>query len=257
MLRAILKAADLCAADPALVARRLVDNKFTDRYDYALQALGEVPYRKWRDYDAEDAMRFYALRLHEAGTIKSIPQNIIADGTDWRFINELKRELKMIKNYERKHSMQNVQNRRRFLTGLTATGAMGLIGSPTPAQCRTAAGDDFRPLANVSQDFRLSGAGIHFRRAAARRGFHRRPVRDGGHRPAIPRTGSPMAKSTSTGTSLRHLSAQIQGGVPIKVLAGMHAGCLELIANDSIRSIADLKGRRVGIDISRRTRINC
>ena len=39
-------------------------------------------------------MRFYALRLHEAGLIQSTPQKIIADGTDWRFLNELKRELK-------------------------------------------------------------------------------------------------------------------------------------------------------------------
>ena len=27
-------------------------------------------------------------------SIKSTPQKIIADGTDWRFLNELKRELK-------------------------------------------------------------------------------------------------------------------------------------------------------------------
>ena len=39
-------------------------------------------------------MRFYALRLHEVGMIKSNPQQIIAEGTDWRFLNELKRELK-------------------------------------------------------------------------------------------------------------------------------------------------------------------
>ena len=39
-------------------------------------------------------MRFYALRLHEAGMIKSSPNGIIAEGTDWRFLNELKRELK-------------------------------------------------------------------------------------------------------------------------------------------------------------------
>jgi NitT/TauT family transport system substrate-binding protein len=39
-------------------------------------------------------MRFYALRLHEAGMVESSPQKIIADGTDWRFLNELKRELK-------------------------------------------------------------------------------------------------------------------------------------------------------------------
>jgi NitT/TauT family transport system substrate-binding protein len=39
-------------------------------------------------------MRFYALRLHEAGMIKSSPQKLIAQGTDWRFLNELKKELK-------------------------------------------------------------------------------------------------------------------------------------------------------------------
>jgi NitT/TauT family transport system substrate-binding protein len=39
-------------------------------------------------------MRFYALRLHEVGMVKSSPNKIIAEGTDWRFLNELKRELK-------------------------------------------------------------------------------------------------------------------------------------------------------------------
>jgi NitT/TauT family transport system substrate-binding protein len=39
-------------------------------------------------------VRFYALRLHEAGMIKSAPQKILAQGTDWRFLNELKKELK-------------------------------------------------------------------------------------------------------------------------------------------------------------------
>jgi len=94
VLRAILKAADLCVSDPQRVARQLVDSGFTGRYDYALQALGELPYDKWREYDPEDTLRFYALRLHEAGMIKSTPQKIIADGTDWRFLDEVKRELK-------------------------------------------------------------------------------------------------------------------------------------------------------------------
>ena len=35
-----------------------------------------------------------ARRLHEAGMIDSSPNQLIADGTDWRFLNELKRELK-------------------------------------------------------------------------------------------------------------------------------------------------------------------
>jgi NitT/TauT family transport system substrate-binding protein len=94
VLRAILKAADLCASEPKLVAQRIVDGGFTARYDYALQTLNEIAYRKWRDYDPEDTLRFYALRLHEAGVIKSTPKKIIADGTDWRFLDELKRELK-------------------------------------------------------------------------------------------------------------------------------------------------------------------
>jgi len=34
------------------------------------------------------------LRLHELGMIKKTPQRIIAEGTDWRPLNELKRELK-------------------------------------------------------------------------------------------------------------------------------------------------------------------
>ena len=94
VLRAILKAADLCSTQPQSAARRIVDGGFTPRYDYAVETLNELPYDKWREYDPEDTMRFYALRLHEAGLIKSTPQKIIADGTDWRFLNELKRELK-------------------------------------------------------------------------------------------------------------------------------------------------------------------
>jgi NitT/TauT family transport system substrate-binding protein len=94
VMRAILKAADICASDPARAARQLVDSGVTPRYDYALQTLGELPYDKWREYDAEDTVRFYTLRMHEVGFIKSSPKKIIAEGTDWRFLNELKRELK-------------------------------------------------------------------------------------------------------------------------------------------------------------------
>jgi NitT/TauT family transport system substrate-binding protein len=93
-LRAILKAADLCASDPPWVARQLVDRGFITRYDYALQMLNEIRYDRWRDFDAEDSLRFYALRMQDTGMIQSSPNKIIADGTDWRFLNELKRELK-------------------------------------------------------------------------------------------------------------------------------------------------------------------
>jgi NitT/TauT family transport system substrate-binding protein len=93
-VRAILKATDFCAGDPAAAARRMVERGFAARYDHALQTLQEVPYNKWRQYDPADTIRFYSLRLREAGMIKSAPNKLIAEATDWRFLNELKRELK-------------------------------------------------------------------------------------------------------------------------------------------------------------------
>jgi NitT/TauT family transport system substrate-binding protein len=39
-------------------------------------------------------VRFWPLRLDEISMINSSPNQLIAQGTDWRFVNELKRELK-------------------------------------------------------------------------------------------------------------------------------------------------------------------
>jgi len=93
VVRAMLRATDICAAKPDWVAQRLVDRGFTPRYDYARQGLDDVSYRAWRDYDAEDAVRFWALRERELGMIKSSPDKIIATGTDWRFLKEVRKEL--------------------------------------------------------------------------------------------------------------------------------------------------------------------
>lgn len=54
----------------------------------------DLAYNRWRERDPSDAVRVYALRLHEFGLVKSDPKKIIAQGTDWRFVNELKKELK-------------------------------------------------------------------------------------------------------------------------------------------------------------------
>jgi NitT/TauT family transport system substrate-binding protein len=91
-LRAILKSAQFCSADPERAAGIIANKGY--RYEHVLQALNEIRYTNWREYDPDDAVRFYALRLREAGMIKAAPNKIIADGTDWRFFNELKRELK-------------------------------------------------------------------------------------------------------------------------------------------------------------------
>ena len=94
VLRAIFKGADLCASNPSLVARQLVDRGFLPSYEYALQTLNDIRYDRWREYDPAASLLFYGLRMQEIGMIKSSPQKIIADGTDWRFLEELKRELK-------------------------------------------------------------------------------------------------------------------------------------------------------------------
>ena len=93
-LRAILKAASVCTLEPEHVARALVERGVTTHYEYAAQAMREVPYGRWRNYSPEDTIRFYALRLHEVGMLKSTPQQIMARGTDWRFHTALKQELK-------------------------------------------------------------------------------------------------------------------------------------------------------------------
>lgn len=94
-LRAILKAADLCTQEPERVARFMASKGYAPRYELTLEVLKSLPYDRWRHGEPEDTLRFHALRLHEVGMIKSTPQKIIDQGTDWRFLNELKKELKV------------------------------------------------------------------------------------------------------------------------------------------------------------------
>jgi hypothetical protein len=83
-----------CTTDPERAAGFIANRGYTGARDYAAPALREIPYARWHEYDPEDTVRFYALRLHEVGMLKSSPQKLIAQGTDWRFLNELKKELK-------------------------------------------------------------------------------------------------------------------------------------------------------------------
>src|SRR5262249_861655 len=63
-VRAFLKATDVCAQEPERVARMMAARGVA-RYDYALQTLKELPYGRWREFDPEAALRFYALRMHD------------------------------------------------------------------------------------------------------------------------------------------------------------------------------------------------
>ena len=93
-LRALLKAVDICATDPQRVARYLAAKGYEQRSALALEVFEGVRYDRWRQANPEDTVRFHALRLREVGMVKSDPQKVIVQGTDWRFLNELKKELK-------------------------------------------------------------------------------------------------------------------------------------------------------------------
>ena len=93
-VRAILKANDIVARDPAMATRILVEKQVIKESEYmqTLPELQHIPYMKWRDYNPEDTIRFYALRMRDIGMIKSNPQQFIDQHTDWRFMKELKKE---------------------------------------------------------------------------------------------------------------------------------------------------------------------
>jgi NitT/TauT family transport system substrate-binding protein len=93
-LRAILKATDVCAREPERAARYLVDRGFiTWDYDRTLDSIHPQSYATWREFDPEDTVRFNALRLRDAGLVKSTPDELIDRATDFHFLDEIKREL--------------------------------------------------------------------------------------------------------------------------------------------------------------------
>lgn len=96
-LRAILKANDIVAQNPELATNILLEKKIRKESErkYVLQALKDIPYGKWRDYDPEETIRFFALRLREVEMLKTLPENFIKEHTDWSFLNSLKKELAM------------------------------------------------------------------------------------------------------------------------------------------------------------------
>ena len=93
-LRAILKGSELCASNPEMGAKAYLAQGFQTNPEYVRQAMRELPYGKWREYNPEETIRFYALRLREAEMVKNSPQKLIAQGADWRILDQLKKEMK-------------------------------------------------------------------------------------------------------------------------------------------------------------------
>ena len=92
-LGAILTAADQTQRDPVAAVQLLVDRGYTTEFDYTLAAVQAIHSYNWRDYDAEDSLRFYALRLHEAHRLQQDPKQLIIRGTDWRPFADVKADV--------------------------------------------------------------------------------------------------------------------------------------------------------------------
>jgi NitT/TauT family transport system substrate-binding protein len=92
-LRAILKGVDACTAEPERSAKALWENGWIGTEHYAAEVFRMLPYGAWRTYSPEDALRFYSLRLAEAGTVTATPEEIITRGSDWTMLDSLRQEL--------------------------------------------------------------------------------------------------------------------------------------------------------------------
>ena len=94
-LRAFLKASDLCASEPERASSLVAGLRPEMNPKLLQQVYRELPYRAWRELSSEGTVQFFALRLSETGMVKSNAQKLVSQATDWRFLNELKKELKV------------------------------------------------------------------------------------------------------------------------------------------------------------------
>ncbi|HEV8671147.1 MAG TPA: ABC transporter substrate-binding protein [Candidatus Limnocylindria bacterium] len=96
--RAILRATDAVAKDKPRAAHEYVARGFyatpspTDE-DITNEVIRDLSY-DWREIDPEETLRFFALRLADAKLIKSTPQQVIAQGSDFAFMRAQRTELK-------------------------------------------------------------------------------------------------------------------------------------------------------------------
>jgi NitT/TauT family transport system substrate-binding protein len=99
--RAVLRAADATAKDRAGAARagvgasirNLLAQRNTPELDILMDTTAMVSY-DWREFDPEETLRFFALKLGDVKLIKSTPQQIIAQGSEVAFMRQLRTELK-------------------------------------------------------------------------------------------------------------------------------------------------------------------
>jgi NitT/TauT family transport system substrate-binding protein len=142
--------------------------------------------------------------------------------------------------------MQIIQSRRDFLAGLSLTGAASVFG------IRGSAANE-APLETTTVRLRRDPSICVAPQYVAEKLLRAEGFTDIRYVPV--QEGLPHAQMIGGGeidfSSYFAASAvtRLHAGVPIRVLAGVHAGCFELFAHEPIRTISDLKGKRVGISV--------
>ena len=99
--RAVLRAADAAEKDRPGAARagvgasirNLLAQRITSDTEILLDTTAMVSY-DWREYDPEETLRFFALRLGEVKLIKSTAQQILTQGSNVTYMRQLRNELK-------------------------------------------------------------------------------------------------------------------------------------------------------------------
>jgi len=92
--RAVLAATDAASRDHTAAAHAFfVGGQGQKSESITMQAMAMCKYN-WRDYEPEDTLRFFALRLADAKLIRSTPQQLIDRGTDLAYMRQLRTELK-------------------------------------------------------------------------------------------------------------------------------------------------------------------
>src|SRR5882724_3330718 len=141
--------------------------------------------------------------------------------------------------------MQTIQNSRHFLASLSAAGAVGLVGMPAPVHAEPPP-----ETTAVRLPQWIGGADCWAAPYIAGELLRAEGFTDVQYVQGDPKVDQAVwIARGETDFSVNHPPlhiTSIDAGVPIKLLAGIHSGCLELIANESIRSVADLRGKRVG-----------
>jgi hypothetical protein len=136
--------------------------------------------------------------------------------------------------------MHIMQSRRDFLTTLSATGAATALGA------RTSLADEGPPEVTT---LRLGGApGICFARGyIAEELLRAEGFTDIRYIPDYPIDAVARGELDFDMETAAWVVSNVDAGQPITALAGVHVGCYELFAHEPIRTISDLKGKKVRI----------